>query len=79
MRYSLSRVAVRATLAGLARVATASADPSTPRTLTYHLTDCVGPAGTPSTMDGVKQPGQAAAIHLTNGLGDFVFGRLSTR
>jgi hypothetical protein len=57
----------------LAWVAGASADPSTPSTLTYHLTNCVGPAGTPSTMDGVKQPGQGAALHLTDGRGDFVF------
>ena len=73
MSHFLSRVAVIATIASVACVASASADPSTPRTLTYHLTNCVGPAGTPSTMDGVKQPSQAAALHLTNGLGDFVF------
>ena len=45
----------------------ASAAPSTPSTLTYELTGCVGPAGTPSSIDGVKQPSGAAALHLENG------------
>jgi hypothetical protein len=56
------------TVAGVAR-----ADPSTPTTLTYYLTDCTGPAGTPTTIDAVKQPGEAAAIHLTSGSGTFIF------
>jgi hypothetical protein len=51
----------------------ASAAPSTPRTLTYHLSACVGPAGTPTTLDGVKQPSEAAALHLMDGGGNFIF------
>jgi len=31
------------------------------------LTQCEGPPGTPPTLTGVKQPGEAAALHLTNG------------
>jgi hypothetical protein len=51
----------------------ASAAPATSRTLTYHLTDCVGAPGTPTSLDGVKQPSEAAALHLTDGSGNFVF------
>ena len=50
----------------------ASADPSTPRTLTYEFTDCEGPAGTPTSFDAVKQPGEGAALHLTDGGGVFI-------
>lgn len=50
----------------------ASADPSTPATLTYHFTDCSGPAGTPVTFDAVKQPGGAAALHVVHGRGIFI-------
>lgn len=51
---------------------TVLADPSTPATVTYHFTDCVGPAGTPAAFDAVKQPGSAAALHLVDGSGIFV-------
>jgi hypothetical protein len=51
---------------------TVAAAPSTPRTLTYHFTDCNGPAGTPATIDAVKQPGEAAALHLVDGSGVYV-------
>lgn len=57
---------------GAASPAAASADPSTPRTLTYELTDCSGPAGTPTSFDAVKQPSQGAALHLTEGRGVFI-------
>jgi len=50
----------------------AAAHPSTPATLTYHFTDCSGPAGTPTTFDAVKQPGSAAALHLADGSGIFI-------
>ncbi len=50
----------------------ALADPATPATLTYHLTDCTGPAGTPLSFDALKQPGGAAALHLIDGGGTFV-------
>lgn len=51
---------------------TVTAHPSTPTTLTYHFTDCSGPAGTPATFDAVKQPGGAAALHLVDGSGVFI-------
>lgn len=47
--------------------------PSTPRTLTYVLENCTGPAGTPTTLTGVKQPSEAAALHLRNGGGNYIF------
>ena len=47
--------------------------PSTPRTLTYELENCRGPDGTPASLTGVKQPGEAAALHLTNGGGNYIF------
>jgi hypothetical protein len=50
----------------------ASADPSGPRTLTYVFTDCEGPAGTPAEFRAVKQPGEGAALHLTDGRGNFI-------
>lgn len=56
----------------LASATTVSADPSTPTMVTFHFTDCVGPAGTPSSLDAVKQPGGAAALHLVDGRGIFV-------
>lgn len=56
-----------ATIGGVARAA-----PSTPATLTYHFTECTGPAGTPTTFDAVKQPSEAAGLQLTNGSGTFV-------
>jgi hypothetical protein len=61
-------------LAGGAAIcpAVAFADPSTPSTLTYEFTDCTGPAGTPTEFDAVKQPGEAAALHLTDGNGVFI-------
>ncbi len=49
-----------------------SAHPSTPTTLTYELTDCVGPAGTPTALTGYKQPSGAAVLHLAGG-GQFIF------
>ena len=48
------------------------AAPSTPNTLTYEFSGCTGPAGTPVAFDAVKQPGEAAALHLTDGSGNFV-------
>ena len=67
-------VAVALSVAGACGALAASAwsAPSTPRTLTYELVDCAGPAGTPTSLTGVKQPSQAAALHLKGG-GNFVF------
>jgi hypothetical protein len=56
----------------LALAGPVAADPSTPDTLTFHFTDCTGPAGTPGVFDAVKQPGNAAALHIVDGRGTFV-------
>jgi hypothetical protein len=73
MARSRSIIALLALVAGAAlSAAAASADPSTPSTLTYEFTDCTGPAGTPTQFDAVKQPGEAAALHLTDGSGVFI-------
>jgi hypothetical protein len=42
-------------------------------TLTYHLTSCSGPPGTPVNIDGVKQPHEGAALRLTSMRGNFIF------
>jgi hypothetical protein len=50
--------------------APASAHPLTPSTLTYEFTACTEPA--PTQFDAVKQPGEGAALHLTDGSGVFI-------
>jgi hypothetical protein len=40
--------------------------------LTYEFTACTGPTGTPTEFDAVKQPGEGAALHLTDGSGTFI-------
>jgi hypothetical protein len=73
MARSRSIIALFALVAAVAlSAAAASADPSRPGTLTYEFTDCTGPAGTPTQFDAVKQPGEAAALHLTDGSGVFI-------
>jgi hypothetical protein len=73
MARSRSIVALLALVAGaVVFTAAASADPSTPTTLTYEFTDCTGPGGTPTQFDAVKQPGEGAALHLTDGRGVFI-------
>jgi hypothetical protein len=68
-----STIALLALVAGAALpAAAASADPSTPSTLTYEFTACTGPVGTPTQFDAIKQPGGAAALHLTDGSGVFI-------
>jgi hypothetical protein len=67
--------AVVASLVGVAGALPATgawAAPSTPSTLTYEFTGCSGPPGTPVAFDAVKQPGEGAALHLTDGSGNFV-------
>ena len=67
------RVAWLLALAGLLAAApVAAAHPDTAATLTYHFTNCTGPAGTPPSFDAVKQPSNAAALHLVDGSGIFV-------
>ncbi len=73
----LDRLATRAITAAVILGATigvgaVSAHPSMAATLTYELTDCVGPSGTPSVLIGYKQPSGAAALHLAGG-GQFIF------
>ena len=65
-------VASVVSLAGALLATGALAAPSTPNTLTYEFSGCTGPAGTPVAFDAVKQPGEAAALHLTDGSGNFV-------
>ena len=67
-------VAVAVAVAGVCGAVAPSAwtAPSTPRTLTYELEDCEGPVGTPESLTGFKQPGEAAALHLANG-GKYIF------
>jgi hypothetical protein len=74
MMSSRSFVALLASLASVAVLPAggAWATPSTPSTLTYEFTDCEGPPGTPESFDAVKQPGEAAALHLANGSGNFI-------
>ena len=68
-----SLIALFAVVVGAAMFpAAASADSSTPMTLTYVFTDCEGPAGTPAEFRAVKQPGEGAALHLTDGSGNFI-------
>ncbi len=73
----LDRSATRAVAAAVVLASTfgagaVSAHPSTPTTLTYELTDCSGPVGTPTTLTGFKQPSGAAVLHLAGG-GQFIF------
>jgi len=53
-------------------IAVAHAEPATPTTLTYLFTACSGPDGALPDFEAVKQPGGAAALHLTDGTGNFV-------
>src|SRR5688500_3437824 len=52
--------------------AAAWAEPATPSALTFEFTECTGPAGTPTQLEAGKQPGGAAALHLTDGTGVFI-------
>jgi hypothetical protein len=72
-RFNAALLSALACAAGFLSATGASAAPSTPRTLTYHLTGCSGASGTPTSLDGVKQPSEAAALQLTDGSGTFVF------
>lgn len=67
------RAACILALAGLLASAPAvAAHPDTPATLTYHFTNCTGPAGTPDSFDAVKQPSGSAALHLVDDSGIFI-------
>jgi hypothetical protein len=58
-----------ASIIALALSGAAWAAPSGPNTLTYRFTNCDGPR---TEYVGVKQA-EAAAVHLTDGSGNFVF------
>ena len=63
--------ALALSLTGGVGVATSAwAAPSS--TLTYTLTGCTGPPGTPTGFVATKQPGGAAALHLIDGSAIFV-------
>ena len=53
---------------GLGSVGIANAEPDNGKTVTYEFTDCTSG----SDFEAVKQLGQAAALHLVNGPGNFV-------
>lgn len=71
-RSCVAVLAIVVSATGALPAAAAWAAPSTPRTLTYEFTGCTGPAGTPAAFDAVKQPGEGAALHLTDGSGNFI-------
>ena len=51
----------------------ARADPSNDRTVTYDFTNCVASTGgSVADFQAVKQLGQAAALHLLGGSGNFI-------
>ena len=56
-------------ITALSLAGAAAAAPSGPKTLTYHFTNCDGPR---AEYVGVKQA-EAAAVHLSDGSGNFVF------
>jgi hypothetical protein len=65
-RSAMTLVCLSALVAGSG--GTASAEPRNDRTLTYHFTACTsGP-----NFDAVKQPSEAAALHLADDTGNFV-------
>ena len=70
MRLGRSFVAFVCALvvAASALVGVANADPSNGKTLTYFFQDC----GAVQNFYAVKQPSQAAGLHLVNGSGTFV-------
>jgi hypothetical protein len=71
-RFLIIATVVFAGLAGPGLALAAGSALPTSSTITYHFTDCTGPAGTPTTFDAVKQPGGAAALHIVGGGGIFV-------
>jgi hypothetical protein len=68
-------VAVAIAVAGVcgALAAGAWAAPPTPPALTFELTGCEGPEGTPLVLTGVHVGPEGAALHLTNGGGNLIF------
>ena len=56
---------------GMLGVQAASAAPSTPATLTYEFTDCVGEG--PDSFTAVKQPSGAAGLQVVEFKATFVF------
>lgn len=74
MPFPRPLLALLSGLAALVAILPAQAAWAAPSdTLTYHLTACSGPPGTPVNIDGVKQPHEGAALRLTSMRGNFVF------
>ena len=70
MRWSLLLALIA--VSAMATAGAAHADPVNDESVTITLSDCIGPAGTPSSFDITKIPNPAAALHLVNGTGTFV-------
>ena len=72
-RWKLSHVGARSLLAAALTAGlfggVASAAPDNDATLVYSFTNCNGHAD----FQAVKQPSQAASVHLTDGTGNFLF------
>jgi hypothetical protein len=77
VRRSAGTLACLSVIAGSVLGGVAEADPSNDRTLTYEFTQCTFDATGAAVPDfkGVKQPSQAAAVHLLDGRGNFLFMR----
>ena len=67
LRRSMAALVCVSALAGSFGGA-ASAEPNNDKTLTYVFTDCTSG----SDFEAVKQPSEAAALHLVGGTGNFV-------
>jgi hypothetical protein len=68
LRRSAAAFACVSAIAGSVVGGVANADPSNRKTLTYFFHDC----GSRPDFYAVKQPSQAAALHLLDGSGTFV-------
>jgi hypothetical protein len=77
LRRSAATLACLSAIAGSVVGGVAKADPSNDRTLTYEFTHCKSDATGADVPDfqGVKQLSQAAAVHLLDGRGNFLFMR----
>jgi hypothetical protein len=76
LRRSAATLACLSAIAGSVLGGVAKADPSNDRTLTYEFTGCRDSNGAAvPNFQAVKQPGQAAAVHLLDGRGNFLFMR----
>jgi hypothetical protein len=77
LRRPAATLACLSAIAGSVLGGDAKADPSNDSTLTYEFTQCKSDATDADVPDfkGVKQPSEAAAVHLLDGSGTFLFMR----